>query len=94
MLANSYSFISNFTYMCTSLGRLMHAMEGTVVILSQAQTNHTNLPFGLKTGLLSKYTFVALSTIIQQYYSLVLHNMVNTTRHGHVDTFNLKSTSN
>jgi len=33
----------------------MHAMEGTVVIPLQAPTNPTSLPYGLKTGLLSKY---------------------------------------
>jgi len=38
----------------------MHAMEGTVVIPLQVQTNHTNLSYGLKTGLLSKYNSLAL----------------------------------
>jgi len=39
----------------TSISRLMHAMEGTVVIPFQAPTNLTSLLCGLKTGLLSKY---------------------------------------
>lgn len=44
----------------SSFRRLMLAMEGTAVIPSQVQTNHTNHPFGLKTGLLSKSIIFSL----------------------------------
>ena len=42
----------------------MHAMEGTVEILSQAPTVQPSLASGLRTGLLSKYMMVVLNFVI------------------------------